>query len=234
MTNKIDKTRRFLVAGGAVLGVGALAAACGAQPMSNDAGTGGGGGADAGMDSDIELLNALLTAEYKAIDAYTQGAGVLMTDSSDLGKLVLAVAVEFQKDHKEHAVVLSATITALGGTPVLEANNKFTLPTGFRASTPNVMKLACNEERKAAIAYNQVIKGLKHADNRFISAAIQGDETQHYVVLVALIEGLAVPTAALTLAKADQVVPRAFVSESRMGAGNGLQAEADISVTDMM
>lgn len=32
----------------------------------------------------------------------------------------------------------------------------------------------------------------------FIAAAIKGDETQHFTVLHALIEGLAVPTSALT------------------------------------
>lgn len=235
MNDKDQMGRRALLKGAAIVGAGTALAAC-----SGGAGTGGAGGGGAGggtaMDSDIASLNALLTAEYKAIDAYTQGAGVLTTDTTDLGKLVLAVAIEFQKDHKEHAALLDKTIKALGGTPVTEAANKFTLPTGFKASTANVMKLACNEERKAAVAYNQVIKGLKAKNNRFIAAAIEGDETQHYVVLVTLIEGLAVPTTELTATKnADKVVPQAFTSATTdLGGGAGLQAEADLAVNDTM
>lgn len=57
------------------------------------------------------------------------------------------------------------------------------------------MKLACNAQRAAAVAYNQVLKGMTSKTNRFIAAAIEGDETQHYVVLVALIEVLVKPTA---------------------------------------
>ena len=54
------------------------------------------------------------------------------------------------------------------------------------------------------------------------------------MVLYALIEGLAVPTAALTpTMNADQVVPRSFVSSTvDQGGGEGLQSEKDISVTD--
>ena len=51
-------------------------------------------------------------------------------------------------------------------------------------------------------------RGLKASKNRPIAAAIQGDGTQHYVVLVALIEGLVQPTANLTpTSNADKVVP---------------------------
>jgi rubrerythrin len=229
MNNKNSEVaRRQVIVGMAVTGGTALAiSACGPATNNNN---------DAGMDADVASLNALLAAEYKAIDAYTQGAGVLATDMSDLGKLVLAVAVEFQKDHREHATLLDKTIKALGGTPTAEATNKFTLPTGFVASTTNVMKLACNEERRAAIAYNQVLKGLVNKTNRFIAAAIQGDETQHYVVLAALIEGLAVPTANLTpTMNADKVVPQAFVSNtSAQGGGNGLQSETDFATDDNM
>lgn len=238
--------RRALLRGAAVVSAtAAVAAACGATPSPGvDGGTGGGTGTldaggvfDAGVvNTDIANLNALLSAEYKAIDAYTQGAGVLTADTSDLGKLVLAVAVEFQSDHRAHAVLLAKTITDLGGTPVTEAANKFTLPTGFKASTPNVMKLAANAERAAAVAYNQVLKGLTSKTNRFIAAAIEGDETQHYVVLVALIEGLVMPTANLTpTTNADKVVPQPFVSATtELGGASGLQSETDQVTNDLM
>jgi hypothetical protein len=222
--------RQFLKVAGVASAAGAVAACSGGTMMNPD------GGSDAGTNADIASVNALLAAEYKAIDAYAQGAAVLMQDSSALGQLVLAVAVRFQQDHKDHAALLDKTVKALGGTPVKEADHKFTLPTGFVASTTNVMKLACNEERRAAVAYNQVIKGLVNKDNRFIAAAIQGDETMHYVALAALIEGLAVPTANLTpTMNADKVVPAAFVSStSSVGGGAGLQSDADFATDDMM
>jgi bacterioferritin (cytochrome b1) len=236
-----SKRRAFLK----VAAVGAAStAAIACSGSSGSGGTGGGsgggsgggaGGGGAGMDADLASLNALLAAEYKAIDAYAQGATVLATDMSDLGKLVLAVAVQFQQDHKDHADLLDKTVKALGGTPVTADANKYTLPAGFHASTTNVMKLACNEERKAAVAYNQVLKGLKNKDNRFIAAAIQGDETMHFAALSALIEGLAVPTANLTATmNADKVVPVAYASATTsMGGGAGLQSEANFATDDM-
>lgn len=217
--------RRTLLRGAATAGAAAVVAqSCGTVP----------GGSDAGTNPDVGSVNALLAAEYKAIDAYAQGAAVLQQDSSSLGQLVLAVAVEFQKDHKDHAVLLEKTVRALGGTPTTEAENKFTLPSGFVANTTNVMKLACNEERRAAVAYNQVIKGLKDKNNRYIAAAIQGDETMHYVVLAALIEGLAVPTSALTPTQnADKVVPQAYASSTvDFGGSTGLQSEVDLATND--
>src|SRR3954463_5928012 len=113
---KTDTDRRKFLTVAATAGAATAVAACsGSTPLP-----------DAGMDADIALLNALLAAEYKAIDAYTQGAAVLVQDPSALGQRVLAVAVEFQKDHKEHAVLLYKPVTALGGTPVTEGANKFT------------------------------------------------------------------------------------------------------------
>lgn len=236
MTKKnetIDSSRRTFFTATAAIGAGAALAACGG---TGSGGSGGGAGGGSATNEDIASLNALLAAEYKAIDAYTQGAGVLQSMSDDLSKLVLAVAVEFQKDHQEHAGLLAKTVKDLGGTATTAAANKFTLPTGFKPSTANVLKLACNEERRAAVAYNQVIKALKNSTNRFIAAAIQGDETQHYVVLAALIEGLVEPTAKLTpTSGADKVVPQAFVSATTaQGGGTGLQSEADLATNDTM
>lgn len=216
--------RRSLLKGAATATAAlALTEACSAPSTNTD-------GGDA---VDIAALNALVAAEYKAIDAYAQGAVVLQADSSALGQLSLAVAGEFKKDHTEHVALLVQLVAQLGGTPATSADNTFTLPTGFNATTMNVLKLAANEERRAAIAYNQVLKGLSSQNHRFIAAAIQGDESAHYAVLVALIEGLAVPTAALTTAVADQVVPRAWASNtSAFGGSAGFEAEADLATND--
>lgn len=228
--------RRLFLRGVTVAGIAAAASACSDEdeqeptpppPASN---------------KDVEQLNALLSAEYKAIDAYTQGA-VVLTDQKtngptqearDLAALVLAVAVEFRSDHQAHAALLDKTVRDLQGTPVSAADAKFTLPTGFKPSTLNVMKLAANAERSAAIAYNGVIRELSAANLRFLGSSIEGDETQHFMVLYALIEGLAVPTASLSpTMNADQVVPRAFVSSTvSLGGGEGLQGETDLRVND--
>ncbi|MGQ0506781.1 MAG: ferritin-like domain-containing protein [Myxococcaceae bacterium] len=223
------KRRAFLRGSAAVAGAGLAVSACGTNTTMDDA----------AKQKEITQLNALLTAEYKALDAYAQGAAVLTAEKNDMTKtqaqrdlasLVLAVAGEFIKDHTAHAALLDKTVKDLGGAAVAKESAKFTLPTGFKASTVNVMKLAANEERRAAIAYNGVIKELGTPSNRFISAAIEGDETQHYMVLAALIEGLAVPTMTII---ADQVVPRAFVATTvDQGGEAGLEAEADISVSD--
>lgn len=216
--------RRSLLKGAAT----AAAALAVTEACSTPSGT-----PDAGDAADLDALNALAAAEYKAIDAYRQGAAVLQNDSSALGQLALAVAVEFQKDHNEHVALLVQLVAKLGGTPVRSTDNTFTLPEGFVASTMNVLKLAANEERRAAIAYNQVLKGLTSKRHRFVAAAIQGDESAHYAVLVALIEGLAVPTSALTTAVADQVVPAAWASATtEFGGSAGFDAQADLATND--
>jgi hypothetical protein len=227
--------RRLFLRGVTVAGLAAAASACSDddEPTPQPPPT---------PNKDVEQLNALLSAEYKAIDAYAQGAAVLTDqkdngptqEARDLAALVLAVAVEFRNDHQAHAALLEKTVRDLQGTPVSQADSKFTLPAGFKPSTLNVMKLAANAERSAAIAYNGVIRELSAANLRFLGSAIEGDETQHFMVLYALIEGLAVPTASLSpTMNADQVVPRAFVSSTAsLGGGEGLQSETDLRIND--
>ena len=238
MNTPINPDRRLFLRNATLVGVAAAAAtaACnGPETMEP-------GQPEPKPNADVDNLNALLKAEYMAIDAYSQGAVVLTQQKNngatqadrDLAALVLAVAVEFQADHKAHAALLAKTVKDLNGTPVAEADSKFTLPADFKASTVNVMKLAANAERNAAIAYNRVVSTLSTSTLRFLGASIEGDETQHFMVLYALIEGLAVPTSALTPSmNADQVVPRAFVSSTvDQGGAEGLQSEKDLSVTD--
>lgn len=234
--------RRFFLRGAALTGLGLGLVACG-DDDKNDV---DGDDVDdaAVVAKELAQLNALLTAEYKAIDAYTQGAAVLTAERDDtsnsdeergLAGLVLAVALEFVNDHSAHAALLDKTISDLDGTPVQSGTpaTSFTLPADFTPTTVNVMKLAANEERRAAIAYNGVIKALSRSKNRYISAAIEGDETQHFMVLAALIDGLAVPTPALTEDTAGQVVPRSFVrTTEEFGGGAGLEAEANLATND--
>ncbi|MGC4093156.1 MAG: ferritin-like domain-containing protein [Polyangiaceae bacterium] len=196
---------------------------------------GGAGGTGAGTDADIEPLNALLTAEYNAITAYTAGAGLInAAPTSDplsaLADVIVEIAVSIQSQHKLHAAALVDAIEGLGGTPVKEATvaAAFAPPSALtkNPSIGNVLKFAASAERGAAVAYNQVLSGLEDAQLRFLAATIEGDETQHFIVLAALVLGLAAPGASLDLTSASTVFPAAFVAS--VGAKAGLdKAPAD-------
>jgi len=221
----IEPLNRRQVLQGIAIGTagGALVAACGPAPTTTT------------EDPDLKTLNALLTAEYNAVQAYTAGAGVLMAPPAgdpmaSLAPTLLQVAVRFQAQHKDHAATIKATIEALKGKPVDEASVTYTVPSTFTASVLNVLKLACNAEKAATIAYNGAVKGMKAADNRFLAAIIEGDESQHFIILYLLIKGLAAPGSALSTATVKEFAPTAFVSSR--GSDAGLQSYADFNVTD--
>jgi hypothetical protein len=172
-------------------------------------------------DADIEPMNVLLTAEYNAIAAYSAGATLIMNaDSSDplydLRQVIIDIAVDFQSQHRLHAEALVEAIEELDGTPVEEQPIKddFKAPDELAANPTitNVLKYACSAERGAAVAYNQVLEGMEDAKLRFLASVIEGDESQHFIVLAALVLGLAAPGPNLSSARAGDVVPEAFVS----------------------
>lgn len=183
---------------------------------------------------DIPTLNALLSAEYNAIQAYTAGAGVLSAPPSGdplaaAAPTVLAVAVHFQSQHRDHANALAAVITAAGGTPVAESSVMFTPPSGFTGTVTNVIKLAANAEKAASIAYAEVQKTLTTQMNAALVAAIGANETQHFTVLSLLAEGQITATAA-TMAMATDVVPVAFVTAQN--SESGLESIPDFTFSD--
>ncbi len=217
-TNKLS--RRALLGGLAATGTATLAG-CG-----DDA-------APSGPNPDITPLNALLTAEYEAIKAYEAGRMILMTPpmgdpQASSSAPLLVVATNWQNQHRAHAMQLASTITGIGGTPVSEASVMFTPPTGFSASVANVLKLACNKERAAAIAYNRAVKALKSTNSRFLAGTIEGDETQHFIVLYALLKGVVQADPAGLITNINEVVPKPFVAQ--VGADmNSLQSIADFT-----
>ena len=113
--------RRFLIAGGASVSLGALLAAC------------GGGGSSTGIPrigltpdptelpdapvTDVALLRTASALEYNAIFAYetAAGLGVLTGDAKSL-------AGRFLDDHKRHADTIVAATEAAGGNPWTEPN----------------------------------------------------------------------------------------------------------------
>lgn len=181
----------------------------------------GAGGAPAPLDNDVAPLNALLTAEYNAVAAYVAGAELIgAAPSTDplyaLRSVISNIAISIRTHHKLHAAALVDAITALGGTPVEEADvaDKFKAPAALSAkpTISNVLKFAASAERGAAVAYNQVLSAMEDAQLRFLASCIEGDESQHFIVLAALVLGLASPGPSLADATAGKVVPAAFVA----------------------
>jgi hypothetical protein len=187
--------------------------------------------------ADDVTLNALLQVELNAITAYIVGAEILSAAEDGgapdaggdpnvaLAPVVIAVAVHFRAQHMMHRDALTALIQATDGLPI--AASTFVPPTGFKPSVLNVIRLACNAERAAAVAYTDALKGLNAAQASKLAASIGGVETQHFVVLYALLQGL-IAGNATTLTNATSVVPQAFVAS--VGAGTtGLEAISPFS-----
>ncbi len=176
-------------------------------------------------------MNALLALEYAAIAAYTAGAGIISSPPAGdplaaLGPTLLLVATHFQQQHKDHATALVAAVTAAGGKPVDEASFTFTAPPGFTPSITNVLKLASNAEKDAAVAYTQLVGKLGVVDNRFLASSISGDESQHFIVLYVILKGIAQPGMNLT-AMTNLVVQTSFVSG--VGTFSGLETVPDLA-----
>lgn len=186
-----------------------------------------------GPDADVMALNALLSAEYEAIKAYEAGRTIVMnapdTDPQAMFKLVLVAVIDrWKAQHESHAMQLSTLITGLRGTPIMRPTTAFAPPTGFVANITNVLILAANAEKAAAVTYNTTINTLKRGDTRALAASIEGDETQHFVVLNALLNRAVAPGSAIVTGGVNDIVPQAFVV--RVGAGmNSLQDVTDFT-----
>lgn len=163
---------------------------------------------------DNTILNTLLTGEYDAVATYTAGASIIAADTATdkaTRDIVTSVAVHFQDQHKQHAAALKALITANGGTPATDTMVA-KIPASFpvTATTTDVMKLAADKEKHASIAYAQVMKTISTATAAKLVASIGGVETQHFVVLYLLIEGL-ISANDGTKMNPTLIVPAAFV-----------------------
>jgi hypothetical protein len=205
--------------------IGALAAGGAALALATFA-------RNAAAGDDVTTLNTLLTAEYDAIDAYGAGAGILMSPPANdplasAAPVVLAVALHFQSQHQDHAKLLASTIQAQAGTPVDPSSGKFSAPAGFTGSVLDVVRLASNAEKAAAIAYNDAVKAVSSAANAQLLAAIGGNEAQHFILLSLVAQGVAGPTMT-TKSDAADFVPEAFVAAVGTGT-TGLEAIPDFS-----
>lgn len=130
-------------------------------------------------ESDLNILNVALGAEYQAIAAYQVGA-----ESKLLKPSVLKVAVKFQGDHKKHAEVLHDTLVKLGGKPVMsKATAEYGFPTGALKNQKDVLRFAAGLEKGAVSAYLGAIPAFQNRDLAKAAGSILGDEAIHFAVL---------------------------------------------------
>ena len=132
------------------------------------------GGSKAG---DVNILNTALAAELEAVAAYQVGA-----ESGLLQKPVLALAVQFQGHHKEHADVLAKTVRRLGGKPV-DAKRNYQFPVEGLKTQDDVLRFAASLERGAVSAYLGAVPLFANRDLSKAAASILGDEAMHWAVL---------------------------------------------------
>jgi rubrerythrin len=186
--------------------------------------------------NDNSTLNALLSAEYDAIATYAAGAAIVAADSATpqaTRDTVTAVAVHFRDQHTQHAAALRRLIQDNDGTPVADSG-KAKLPGSFPAATADttaVIKLAADKEKQAAFTYAQVMSAISTQTAAKLVAAIGAVETQHFVVLYLLAEGLITATAKTALNPA-LVVPAAFILD--VGGGGTLNLEKFSALDDLL
>jgi rubrerythrin len=177
--------------------------------------------------ADNGKLNALLAAEYDAVATYGAGAQIIADDSATdagLRDTVGKVALHFQDQHKKHAAALKALIEANSGSAVEDAK-KANIPASFTTAPPttiSVIKLAADKERDAAVAYANAMQTLSTAAASKLVAAIGGVESQHFVVLYLLAEGLIAGNMA-TNGLPELVVPADFVVDVGLAGSKNLQ-----------
>jgi rubrerythrin len=133
--------------------------------------------AHAASEQDVHILNTALGSEREAIAAYQVGA-----ESGLLAKDVLALAVQFQDQHKQHADVLIATVTKLGGAPA-EAKASYAFPVEKLKTQADVLRFAAGLEQGAVSAYLAAIPRLGSGELATAAASILGDEAMHWAVL---------------------------------------------------
>ncbi|WP_262696175.1 ferritin-like domain-containing protein [Kordiimonas aquimaris] len=174
MINHIDTSqasrRKFLIGSGAAgLSAAAVALIGGKEALASKY--------KANEHGDVTILSTALGAEREAIAAYQLGA-----ESGLLSKGVLDVAVAFQGHHKEHADVLAATITSLGGV-VPAAPTQYNFPVSQLKKERDVLAFAAGLEQGAVSAYLGAVPLFDNRDLSAAAASILGDEAMHWAVL---------------------------------------------------
>jgi rubrerythrin len=126
---------------------------------------------------DARILNTALGAELEAIAAYQVGA-----ESGLLQKPVLALALQFQGHHKEHADLLAKTVEKLGGNAVA-AKSKYHFPVEGLKTQADVLRFAAQLEQGAVSAYLGAVPLFGNRELSKAAASILGDEAMHWAIL---------------------------------------------------
>ena len=184
--NVLVARRTFLSVGGMGLSGAAVALLAGRDTLAAAAEKG------ANPASDVAILNTALAAELEAIAAYGVGAG-----SGLLKGPVLSLATTFQGHHKQHADVLAATVTKLGGAAAV-AKAQYHFPVETLKTQNDVLRFAAGLEKGAVSAYLGAVPLFKDRVLSKAAASILGDEAMHWAVLRQAI--------------GEEPVPAAFVS----------------------
>jgi hypothetical protein len=177
----LQSRRRALAAGGAVLSGAAVALLGGRDAVAATA--------NANAEGDVRILNTALGAEFEAIAAYQVGA-----ESGLLGKGALAVALQFQGHHKEHAGALAGAVQKLGGKAVA-AKAKYTFPVEKLKNEADVLRFAAGLEKGAVSAYLGAVPVFGDRKLAQVAASILGDEAMHWAVLRQVLGEAPVPIA---------------------------------------
>ena len=173
--------RSFLARSGLLLSGTAVALLSGGDVLAARAGK--------AAESDLNILNTALKAEFEAIAAYQVGA-----ESGLLQKPALDLAVTFQGHHKLHAELLSTTIEKLGGRPI-SAKDKYSFPVEGLKNQNDVLRFAASLEKGAVSAYLGAIPVFGNRDLAKAAGSILGDEAMHWAILRNAVGDVPVPEA---------------------------------------
>ncbi len=91
----------------------------------------------------------------------------------------------------------------------------------------NVLKLAANAEKAAAIAYMETLKQVSAATASQLVAAIGGVETQHFTILSLIVLGVVATMTAATLSMASLPCSNCFTAFA--AGAPGLETVADFT-----
>lgn len=131
--------------------------------------------AQAAGESDVDLLNLMITIERAGIKAYVDAAATNL-----LAAPVLQVAKGFMQDHTAHRDALTAAVAAAHGTLTTETAK---IPYPSLKTQNDILAFAETVERTAASSYLDTIPKFKDRNLARLAASILGVETTHVTIL---------------------------------------------------
>ncbi len=133
------------------------------------------GAAEAAGETDVDLLNLMITIERAGIKAYADAAGTGL-----LSAPVLAVAKGFMQDHTAHRDALSGAVNAAHGTVTTDTAK---IPYPALKTQNDILAFAETVERTAASSYLDTIPKFADRNLAHLAASILGVETTHVAIL---------------------------------------------------